>query len=199
MSSSRSASIERTTAETQIQLSLDLDGTGSSKIKTGIGFFDHMLTLLARHSLIDLEVVAEGDLEVDFHHTVEDVGIVLGQAIRQGLGEKKGIVRYGSAMLPMDETLARVALDFSGRPFLVFEAPERIDPIGGNFPFSLVEEFFRAFSFNALMNLHLTILYGRDGHHMAEALFKGTARAIDQAIQIDPRIAGKIPSTKEAL
>tara|TARA_R110002096_G_scaffold54517_15_gene140624 strand:+ start:9384 stop:9983 length:600 start_codon:yes stop_codon:yes gene_type:complete len=199
MAKTRTASIERNTAETQIQLSLNLDGTGECEIETGIGFFDHMLTLFSRHSLIDLTIKANGDLEVDFHHTVEDVGIVLGQAIRQALGEKKGITRYGSFMLPMDETLARIALDFSGRPYLVFEAPDRIDPIGGNFPFSLVEEFFRAFSFNALMNLHMTILDGRDGHHMAEALFKGTARAIDQAIQIDPRIAGKIPSTKEKL
>lgn len=199
MAKTRTASIERNTAETQIQLSLNLDGTGEGKIETGIGFFDHMLTLFSRHSLIDLKIQAKGDLEVDFHHTVEDVGIVLGQAIREALGDKKGITRYGSFMLPMDETLARIALDFSGRPYLVFEAPERIDPIGGNFPFSLVEEFFRAFSFNALMNLHMTILDGRDGHHMAEALFKGTARAVDQAIQIDQRIAGRIPSTKEKL
>ncbi|MEM7011978.1 MAG: imidazoleglycerol-phosphate dehydratase HisB [Verrucomicrobiota bacterium] len=199
MANSRTESIHRKTAETDIQISLDLDGTGEAKIDTGIGFFDHMLTLFARHSLTDLEVNAKGDLEVDFHHTVEDVGIVLGQCLRKALGDKKGIVRYGSAMLPMDETLARVALDFSGRPYLVFEAPDGIDPIGGNFPFSLVEEFFRAFAFNAAMNLHATILYGRDGHHMAEALFKGTARAADAAMRVDERIAGKIPSTKEAL
>lgn len=199
MAKSRTESIHRKTAETDIRINLDLDGTGEAKIDTGIGFFDHMLTLFARHSLTDLEVEAKGDLEVDFHHTVEDVGIVLGQCLRKALGDKKGIVRYGSAMLPMDETLARIALDFSGRPYLVFEAPERIDPIGGNFPFSLVEEFFRAFAFNAAMNLHATILYGRDGHHMAEALFKGTARAADAAMRVDERIAGKIPSTKEAL
>ncbi len=199
MSTPRTASIERDTAETRIRLSLDLDGTGKGKIATGIGFFDHMLTLLARHSLVDLEIEAQGDLEVDFHHTVEDVGIVLGQAFRQALGEKKGIARYGWVLLPMDETLARVALDFGGRPFLVFQAPDGIDPIGGNFPFSLVEEFFRAFAFNALMNLHLTVLHGGDGHHMAEALFKGVARAIDQATRIDERIAGQIPSTKEKL
>lgn len=199
MGESRTAEIDRKTAETKIRIVLDLDGTGEAKIDTGIGFLDHMLTLFARHSQTDLEVSAVGDLEVDFHHTVEDVGIVLGQCFKKALGEKRGIVRYGSAMLPMDETLARVALDFSGRPYLVFEAPPGIDPIGGKFPFSLVEEFFRAFSFNAAINLHATILAGRDGHHMAEALFKGVARAIDQAIRIDPRIAGKIPSTKEAL
>lgn len=195
----RTAEIERKTAETEIRIQLDLDGAGESKIDTGIGFFDHMLTLFAKHSVSNLEVVAKGDLEVDFHHTVEDVGIVLGQCVRKALGDKKGIVRYGSSLLPMDETLARIALDFSGRPYLVFEAPDGVDPIGGNFPFSLVEEFFRAFAFNAAMNLHATVLYGRDGHHMAEALFKGVARAADQAMRIDERIAGQIPSTKEAL
>ncbi|MFT5467267.1 MAG: imidazoleglycerol-phosphate dehydratase [Verrucomicrobiales bacterium] len=198
-STSRTAKIDRKTAETDIRIELDLDGVGDSEIDTGIGFFDHMLTLFAKHSVTNLKVVAKGDLEVDFHHTVEDVGIVLGQCLRKALGDKKGIVRYGSSLLPMDETLARIALDFSGRPYLVFEAPERIDPIGGNFPFSLVEEFFRAFAFNATMNLHATLLYGRDGHHMAEALFKGVARAADQAMRVDERIAGRIPSTKEAL
>jgi len=197
--SDRSASIQRKTAETKIHISINLDGTGESEIQTGIGFFDHMLTLLAKHSLTDMKILADGDLEVDFHHTVEDTGIVLGQCFREALGNKAGIQRYGWCFLPMDETLARVAADFSGRPYLVFDAPERIDPIGGNFPFSLVEEFFRAFSFNALMNLHLSIVYGRDGHHMAEALFKGAAKAMDQAKRIDERIAGKIPSTKEAL
>ena len=195
----RQASIDRKTAETQISVSLKLDGTGESSISTGIGFFDHMLTLFAKHSLSDVEINAQGDLEVDFHHTVEDVGIVLGQCFREALGDKKGVRRYGSMLLPMDETLARVAVDFSGRPFHHFEVPENAEAIGGNFPFSLVEEFFRAFSFNALMNLHQTILYGRDSHHLAEALFKGTARAIDEAKQIDDRIVGMIPSTKEKL
>lgn len=199
MTRERTASLERKTAETEIRISLNLDGTGTSKIDTGIGFFDHMLDLLTRHSLIDLTIEAKGDLHIDDHHTVEDTGIVLGQCFREALGNKQGINRYGWCFLPMDETLARVAADFSGRPYLVFDAPERVDPIGGRFPFSLVEEFFRAFSFNALMNLHLSIVYGRDGHHMAEALFKGTAKALDQAMRVDERIAGKIPSTKEAL
>lgn len=199
MTRERTASLERKTAETEIRISLNLDGTGTSKIDTGIGFFDHMLDLLTRHSLIDLTIEAKGDLHIDDHHTVEDTGIVLGQCFREALGNKQGINRYGWCFLPMDETLARVAADFSGRPYLVFDAPDRVDPIGGRFPFSLVEEFFRAFAFNALMNLHLSIIYGRDGHHMAEALFKGTAKALDQAMRVDERIAGKIPSTKEAL
>ncbi len=199
MTRKRSATLDRKTAETHVRISLDLDGKGTGEIQTGIGFFDHMLTLLAKHSLIDLAVHADGDLEVDDHHTVEDTGIVLGQCFREALGDKAGITRYGWCLLPMDETLARVAVDFSGRPFLAFEAPPGIDPIGGRFPFSLVEEFFRAFAFNALMNLHVAILYGRDGHHLAEAMFKGAARAMDMAMQIDERLAGQIPSTKEAL
>lgn len=197
MSTTRTASISRSTAETRISISVDLDGSGRSEIDTGIGFFDHMLTLFAKHSLIDLEVKAVGDLHVDFHHTVEDTGIVLGQAIRQALGDKHGIVRYGSMLLPMDETLARVVIDLSGRAFLEHRVPERVDAIG-LFPFQLVEEFMRAFAFNLAANLHTEILYGRDAHHMAEALFKGLARALDQAMRRDPRVIG-VPSTKDAL
>lgn len=197
MSAPRTASIARRTAETDITLTLMLDGSGVADIDTGIGFFDHMLTLFAKHSLIDLKIRAKGDLHVDYHHTVEDTGIVLGQAIRQALGDKHGIVRYGSMLLPMDETLARVVLDLSGRAFLEHRVPERVDAIG-LFPFQLVEEFMRALAFNLAANLHTEILYGRDAHHMAEALFKGLARALDQAIRRDPRVIG-VPSTKEAL
>jgi len=197
MSAPRSASLSRRTAETDISLTLTLDGSGQADIDTGIGFFDHMLTLFSKHSLIDLKVRAKGDLHVDFHHTVEDTGIVLGQAIRHALGDKHGIVRYGSMLLPMDETLARVVIDLSGRAYLEHRVPERVDAIG-LFPFQLVEEFMRAFAFNLAANLHTEILYGRDAHHMAEALFKGLARALDQAIRRDLRVIG-VPSTKEAL
>ena len=195
----RTAKIKRDTAETRIALSLDVDGTGQSKISTGIGFFDHMLTLFSRHGCFDLEIEAKGDLEVDFHHTVEDVGIVLGQAFAKALGDKKGIVRYGSGQFPMDETLVGVALDFSGRPFLEFVGPENVPNIAGDFNFTLVEEFLRAFAFNALINLHVEVIRGRDPHHMAEAIFKGLARSADAATGIDPRIADQIPSTKEVL
>ncbi len=198
-SSNRTASIERDTAETKVRLYLNLDGTGQSTINTGVPFFDHMLTLFSKHSKIDLDVTVDGDIEVDFHHTVEDTGIVLGQAIKQALGEKRGINRYGVAYLPMDETLARVVVDFSGRPFLEYRGPDSIANIGGAFNFTLVEEFMRAVAFNALINLHIEILYGRDGHHMAEAVFKGLARSVDSAIQIDSRIADVIPSTKDVL
>lgn len=199
MTQPRKASVHRKTGETEVSVSVDLDGTGQSSIATGVPFLDHMLTLFAKHSRVDLEIAAKGDIEVDFHHTVEDTGIVLGQAIREALGEKRGIVRYGFSLLPMDETLARVALDFSGRPFLDFRAPSGVDSIGGNFAFTLVEEFMRAFAFNALINLHIAIEYGRDGHHMAEAIFKGLARGVDTAVRIDPRIAGDVPSTKNVL
>ncbi|HEY5751602.1 MAG TPA: imidazoleglycerol-phosphate dehydratase HisB [Chthoniobacterales bacterium] len=195
---SRSATISRTTSETSIQLELNLDGTGKADITTGIPFLDHMLNLFAKHSLSDLAVAAKGDIEVDFHHTVEDTGITLGQAVAKALGEKTGIRRYGWAYLPMDETLARVVLDLSGRPFLEYRAPQHADAIGGKFPFQLVEEFFRGFSVHAGANLHAEILYGRDSHHMAEALFKGLARALDTATQIDPRVTG-VPSTKGSL
>lgn len=194
----RTAEINRSTAETTIRVAVNLDGTGQVDIKTGIGFFDHMLTLLARHSLMDLTVEAKGDLEVDFHHTVEDTGIVLGQAILQALGDKVGIRRYGWCYLPMDETLARVVLDLGGRPFLEFRFSGNPDPVGGSFPFSLVEEFFRAFAFNLRANIHAEVLYGRDTHHQAEALFKGLAKTLMQAVERDPRIT-RVLSTKEAL
>ena len=195
---SRTAEASRKTAETDISIKLDLDGSGKSSIDTGIGFFDHMLTLFSKHGLIDLEVKAVGDLEVDYHHTVEDVGIVLGGCIKEALGDKKGIVRYGSAYLPMDETLARVVVDFSGRAFLEHRVPERVDNIGSAFSFQLVEEFLRAFANSTAANVHTEILYGRDAHHMAEAIFKGLARATDQATRVDPRVVG-VPSTKDVL
>lgn len=196
-SAPRAASVSRRTAETDITLSVSLDGSGGAEIDTGIGFLDHMLTLFAKHGLFDLTVKVKGDLHVDYHHTVEDTGIVLGQAIRQALGDKKGLVRYGWAYLPMDETLARVVVDLSGRAFLEHRVPERVDAIG-LFPFQLVEEFLRGFAFNLAANVHTEILYGRDAHHMAEALFKGLARALDQATRIDPRVTG-VPSTKDLL
>lgn len=193
----RTALIERSTSETKIRLSLTVDGTGTSLVHTKIPFFDHMLTLFSRHSLVDLEVAADGDIEVDFHHTVEDTGIALGQAFAKALGDKKGIRRYGWAYVPMDETLARAVVDFSGRPFLDFRAPEGVANIGA-FSFTLVEEFLRAFSSQAACNLHLQLLYGRDAHHLAEAAFKSLAKAVDAACQIDPRVQG-IPSTKGTL
>lgn len=195
----RSSSQHRKTGETDIRLDLVVDGTGSSSIQTGIPFFDHMLTLFAKHGRFDLEVEANGDIEIDFHHTVEDTGIVLGTAFADALGDKRGIFRYGSGMYPMDETLVRVALDMSGRPFLDYRAPEAVPHIGDKFNFTLVEEFLRAFSFNALANLHVAILYGRDPHHMAEAVFKGLSRSLDDATRIDDRISDVIPSTKDVL
>jgi imidazoleglycerol-phosphate dehydratase len=197
MPTARTASIERKTGETDIAIDLTVDGGGNSKIATGIPFFDHMLTLFSRHSLIDLTVRAKGDIEVDLHHTVEDCGIALGQAFTKALGDKRGIRRYGWAYLPMDETLSRVVLDFSGRPFLEYRAPKAVESIGA-FSFQLVEEFLRAFAVHAGVNLHVEILYGRDAHHMAESIFKGLAKAIDQACQIDSRVTG-IPSTKGVL
>jgi imidazoleglycerol-phosphate dehydratase len=193
----RSAQIERRTGETNIRLALNIDGGGQSNVRTKIPFFDHMLILFARHGLFDLEVEADGDIEVDFHHTVEDTGIVLGQAFARALGDKRGLTRYGHAYLPMDETLARVVVDFSGRPYLEFRAPAQVAPIG-LFAFQLVEEFLRAFCVHAGCNLHVEILYGRDAHHMAEAIFKGLARAADSACRLDPRVQG-IPSTKGSL
>ncbi len=193
----RSASLERTTGETQIKLSLSLDGEGRSDIRTGIPFFDHMLTLLSRHGLLDLEIAAKGDIEVDYHHTVEDVGITLGQALSKALGDKTGIRRYGHAYVPMDEALARVVVDCSGRPFLAYEAPRGVEAIG-LFPFQLVEEFLRAVAVNAGLTLHVWILAGRDAHHMAEAVFKALGRALDIAVSHDDRVKG-IPSTKGVL
>jgi imidazoleglycerol-phosphate dehydratase len=193
----RHAKIDRRTSETKIQIDLSIDGKGRSQVATKIPFFDHMLTLFSRHSLCDLKVQADGDIEVDLHHTVEDTGIALGQAFTKALGDKRGLRRYGWAYLPMDETLARVVVDFSGRPFLHYTAPDGVASIGG-FSFSLLEEFLRAFSTHAATNLHVEILYGRDAHHMCEAVFKGLAKAVDQACQLDPRVEG-VPSTKGIL
>ena len=199
----RQATIERRTGETQISLELTVDGQGHSQIDTGLPFFDHMLTLFARHGLLDLTVRAKGDLQVDGHHTVEDVGITLGQAFSHALGDKRGIARYGSVYLPMDETLARVVVDFSGRPFLEYRLPASMGPAaallsGKNFSLQLVEEFLRGFAVHAGANLHVEVLYGRDAHHFAEAVFKGLAKAVDQACRLDPRVTG-IPSTKGSL
>ncbi|AHF92157.1 imidazoleglycerol-phosphate dehydratase [Opitutaceae bacterium TAV5] len=191
----RKVTLVRKTAETDIRLTLALDGAGASRIDTGVPFFDHMLTLFTKHGLFDLDVTCKGDVDVDYHHTVEDVGLVLGDAIKQALGEKLGIRRYGFFILPMDETLARVAVDIGGRPHLVYhvEAPTMFVR---DFNIILVKEFCRAFS-NALgCNLHVEIEYGEEPHHIAEAIFKCLARALDVATQIDPRTAGQLPSTK---
>ena len=193
----RTATVDRKTGETEISITLSLDGTGHPDIRTGIPFFDHMLTLFARHGLFDLVVLAKGDIEVDYHHTVEDVGITLGQALGKALGDKAGIRRYGSAYVPMDESLARVVVDCSGRPFLAYEAPRGVEAIG-MFPFQLVEEFLRAVAVQAGLTLHVSILAGRDAHHMAEAIFKSLARALDVAVSRDERVKG-IPSTKGVL
>ena len=193
----RTASQKRDTAETKINLSLNIDGSGKNEIDTGIPFFDHMLTLFSRHGLINLDVKVDGDVDVDFHHTVEDTGIVIGECLREALGDKKGIARYGHAYLPMDETLSRVVVDLSNRPHLEFKFPQGT-PDAQNFPFSLVEEFFRAIACNLRANIHAEVLYGRDGHHIAESLFKGLARALRVAMENDPRVEG-IPSTKEVL
>jgi imidazoleglycerol-phosphate dehydratase len=193
----RSADISRDTKETQIKLSLSLDGSGKSDVRTGVGFFDHMLDLLTRHSLIDLSVQAKGDLDVDAHHTVEDVGIVLGQALEKSLGDKRGIYRYGWAIVPMDESLAQVAIDLSGRPAFVFNVAFKSETIGA-FPVELVEEFFKALATNARMNLHISVPYGTNNHHISEAIFKATAKALRQAITADPR-NNDVPSTKGSL
>ena len=194
---SRRASQSRKTAETDVNLSLDIDGSGKSRIQTGVPFFDHMLTLFSRHSLIDLELVVRGDVEVDYHHTVEDSGIVIGECLREALGDKHGITRYGQAYVPMDESLSRVVIDLSNRPWLEFRAPEDT-PDAQNFPFSLVEEFFRALASNLRANIHVEVFYGRDGHHIAESAFKSLARALRAAVTHDPRVKG-VPSTKEML
>lgn len=194
---SRTAKIHRQTGETDIELELDLDGTGAANVATGVGFFDHMLTLLVRHAAIDLAVTAQGDLEVDQHHTVEDVGICLGLAIRQAVGDKAGIRRYGHFTLPMDETLVTVAIDLSGRHYLVYHAPTPAAKIG-DFDTELVEEFWQAVSANALCNLHVVLHHGRNSHHIAEAVFKAAARALRMAVEIDPRCPG-VPSTKGTL
>ncbi|KPL52747.1 imidazoleglycerol-phosphate dehydratase HisB [Prosthecomicrobium hirschii] len=194
----RKATVARKTRETDITVSVDLDGSGRSDIRTGVGFFDHMLDQVARHGLIDLDIRAEGDLHIDFHHTVEDVGIALGQAIRQALGDMRGITRYADVHLPMDEALTRCAIDISGRPFLVFQA-EFPRPKIGEFDTELVEEWFRAFAMNAGITLHVANLYGSNSHHIAESCFKALARALRTAVAIDPRRADAIPSTKGSL
>jgi len=193
----RIATINRQTAETQIELELNLDGTGQSQIATGVGFFDHMLTLWTKHSACDLTVKAVGDLEVDQHHTVEDVGICLGQAVRQALGDKSGIRRYGHFTLPMDETLVTSAVDFGGRHALVLKADFPTEKIG-DFDTQLVEEFWQAVSGAALANLHILLHHGRNSHHISEAIFKATARAMRMAVEFDPRMTG-VPSTKGTL
>jgi len=193
----RAADISRKTKETDIKLSLNLDGTGAGSCSSGVGFFDHMIDLLIRHSLVDLKIEAKGDLQVDAHHTVEDVGIVLGQAIEKSLGDKAGIYRYGWAIVPMDESLAQVALDLSGRPAFVFNAQFKGSMIGA-FPVELVEEFLKALATSAKMNLHISVPYGTNNHHIAEAIFKGFAKALRQATDRDPRNAG-VPSTKGSL
>jgi len=194
----RTAEISRQTNETQIQIKLDLDGTGKHEISTGIGFLDHMLTHLAVHGLFELSVRATGDLHIDVHHTVEDVALTLGQAFDKALGDRKGIVRMGDRFAPMDETLAQVVLDLSGRPYSIIQA-EWHTPYVGNIPTTLFPHFFESFAVTARCNLHARVLYGRDDHHQAEALFKAFARAIDTATQIDSRRAGTIPSTKGTL
>jgi imidazoleglycerol-phosphate dehydratase len=194
----RRAQVSRSTSETQIEVEIDLDGTGRADIHTGVGFFDHMLELFARHGLFDLTVKAKGDTHIDDHHTVEDVGIALGEAFAQALGDKKGLTRYGDIHLPMDEAMARVAVDLSGRPFLVFGAEFKTPKIG-SFDAELVREWFQAFSANARMTLHAHAIHGENSHHIAEALFKGLARALRRAVAVDTREAGRVPSTKGAL
>ena len=195
MAQDRKANLTRKTAETDIALTLAVDGAGRSKIDTGVTFFDHMLTLFAKHGLFDLDVRCKGDVEVDYHHTVEDVGLVLGDAFKQALGDKLGIKRYGFFLLPMDESLARVVVDIGGRPHLVYQV-EAPTPFVRDFNIVLVKEFCRAFS-NALgANLHVTLEYGEEPHHVAEAIFKGLARAMDAATQIETRAADQLPSTK---
>lgn len=194
----RQATLHRQTAETDIRMTLDLDGSGAHRIATGIPFLDHLLAQVARHGRLDLSIEARGDLQVDPHHTVEDVGIVLGDAITQALGEKAGIVRYGAARVPMDDALASAVVDLSGRPFLVFQAPQLRGRIG-EFDADLVREFFQGLTNHLRANLHLTVEYGQNLHHMAEALFKAAGRALDQATRPDARLRGAVPSTKGTL
>ncbi len=194
----RKGAVKRTTKETDIDVSVDLDGTGVSKIETGIGFLDHMLDLLARHSRMDIAVKAKGDLHIDHHHTTEDIGIALGQAVKQALGDLKGITRYADVHLPMDEALSRVAIDVSGRPMLVFKVKFVRDKIG-TFDTELVNEWFQAFAMNAGITLHVETLYGTNDHHISESCFKALARALRAAFAIDPRAANEIPSTKGSL
>jgi imidazoleglycerol-phosphate dehydratase len=189
----RTGEIARKTLETAVTVKINLDGTGKTDINTGVGFLDHMLTLLGKHSFMDIEVKAQGDLQVDSHHTVEDIGLALGQALKQALGKKEGIHRYGSCLLPMDEALAQIALDFSGRPFLVWNADiPRV--MLGNMEAEMLEEFFRAVAMESALTLHVNLLYGKNTHHMAEAIFKGFARALAEAVAIDPRVQGVMSS-----
>ncbi len=194
----RKAELSRRTAETEIRVALDLDGTGARDCRTGVGFFDHMLDQLARHSMIDLRVEAKGDLHIDDHHTVEDTGIAIGTALAQALGDKAGIRRYGSCLLPMDEALVRAALDLSGRPFLVWNLPLASAKIG-SFDAELVREFFTALAMRSGMTLHVERLAGENSHHVVEAAFKAVARALREAVEPDPRAAGAVPSTKGTL
>ena len=198
MAEQRIAQITRNTKETQIEMELNLDGTGVSEIDTGIPFFDHMLTLLAKHGLFDLKVKATGDIDVDYHHMVEDTGIVLGQAVKQALGDKGGIRRYGFFLLPMDESLARISLDLSNRQAFVYTVDFKF-PMVRDFNIVLVKEFFQAFANDAACNLHINLEYGEEPHHIAEAIFKGFARALDLATTVDPRLGGALPSTKGTL
>lgn len=193
----RTARLDRKTAETDVMVELNLDGSGVANVATGVGFFDHMLTLLAKHAAIDLTVKCNGDLHVDAHHTVEDVGISIGQCIRQALGDKAGILRYGHFTLPMEETLVTTAIDLSGRYYLVFQAPIPAPKIG-EFDSELVEDFWQAVAANALCNLHVVLHHGRNSHHIAEGIFKATARALRMAVEHDPRMTG-VPSTKGTL
>ena len=194
----RIASVSRNTSETRITVRINLDGTGQSNLRTGIGFFDHMLDQIARHGMIDLEVAADGDLHIDGHHTVEDVGIALGQAFREAVGDKRGLRRYGHAYVPLDEALSRVVIDFSGRPGLVMHVPFKSGMIG-TFDSQLAHEFFQGFANHALVTMHIDNLRGENAHHQAETVFKAFARALRMAIERDPRGAGLVPSTKGSL
>jgi imidazoleglycerol-phosphate dehydratase len=194
----RKAAIKRITKETDVSVAIDLEGSGTGSVATGIGFLDHMLDLLAKHSRINMDIKAAGDLHIDYHHTTEDVGIALGQAVRQALGDMKGITRYADVLLPMDETLTRVAIDVSGRPFLVFRTTFHSEKIG-TFDTQLVGEWFKAFAMNAGITLHVETLYGLNDHHISESCFKGLARALRAAVAIDPQARDEVPSTKGQL
>lgn len=198
MNAARTASLHRVTGETDISVTVNLDGTGVASIDTGIGFFDHMLTALARHGMLDLTIVAKGDLHVDFHHTVEDVGIALGQAVGRALADKRGVRRFGQALVPLDEALVEAVVDLSGRPFLAWSVAFPAPKIG-EMDTELFEEFFRAFAMAAMMTLHVTLRAGRNCHHIAESAFKALARALRMAVEFDPRAVGLIPSTKGVL
>lgn len=195
----RSGNVIRETRETKIDLTIDLDGSGRADVESGIGFFNHMLTLLAAHGRFDLVLNCDGDIEVDGHHSVEDIGIALGQAVHKALGDKKGITRYGTFFLPMDETLVMVSLDISGRPFLVYDAGGEMAPMIGKYDTELTEEFLRAFAFNAGITLHVKVMYGTNSHHKVEAIFKALGRALHAAVKINPETADEIPSTKGML